>query len=93
MGSVIAIIKVIIDQEIEDLCAKKFFEESSKSGSISEKIGNMLAETTYCGRYSSVTADNFVKQASVKSCLEKLGMSSNKMTEYIRRRKAENAET
>lgn len=70
-----------------------FFEESSKSGSISEKIGNMLAETTYCGRYSSVTADNFVKQASVKSCLEKLGMSSNKMTEYIRRRKAENAET
>ena len=34
--------------------------------------------------YSRVTAHGFVKQASVRSCLEKLGLTDNKMAEYIR---------
>ena len=53
-------------------------------GGISEKVGDILAELGYCGDYSRVTAHGFVKQASVRSCLEKLGLTDNKMTEYIR---------
>ena len=33
-----------------------------------------------------VTADDFMKQASVKSCLSKLGLSCEKITEYVRKR-------
>ena len=55
-------------------------------GSISEKIGDVLSELGYCGDYSRVTAEGFVKQASVRSCLEKLGLTREKMAEYIRGR-------
>ncbi len=61
-----------------------FFEESVGEGGISEKVGDILAELGYCGDYSRVTAHGFVKQASVRSCLEKLGLTDNKMAEYIR---------
>ena len=57
-------------------------------GSISEKIGDVLSELGYRGDYSRVTANGFVKQASVMSCLEKLGLTSEKMAEYIRGMKA-----
>lgn len=63
-----------------------FFEESMGEGSISEKIGDVLSELGYCGDYSRVTAEGFVKQASVRSCLEKLGLTREKMAEYIRGR-------
>ncbi|SHM32608.1 1-deoxy-D-xylulose-5-phosphate synthase [Ruminococcus flavefaciens] len=64
-----------------------FFEESMGEGSISEKIGDVLSELGYRGDYSRVTAKGFVKQASVMSCLEKLGLTSGKMAEYIRGRR------
>lgn len=67
-----------------------FFEESMGEGSISEKVGNILAERGYSGDYSRVTADGFVKQASVSSCLEKLGLTGKKMVEYIISRSKEN---
>lgn len=67
-----------------------FFEESMGEGSISEKVGNILAERGYSGDYSRVTADGFVKQASVSSCLEKLGLTGKKMVEYIIGRSKEN---
>ncbi len=67
-----------------------FFEESMGEGSISEKVGEILAELSYCGDYSRVTAEGFVKQASVVSCLEKLGLTSDKMSEYIISRSKEN---
>ncbi|MBR6967530.1 MAG: 1-deoxy-D-xylulose-5-phosphate synthase [Ruminococcus sp.] len=70
-----------------------FFEESFGEGSISEKVGDILSELGYCGDYSRITAEGFVKQASVKSCLDKLGLTSDKMTEYIRRRSTDNGET
>ncbi len=60
-----------------------FFEESVKCGSISEKFGFLLAESGYFGDYSAVTAEGFVKQSGVKSALEKLGLTSEKMTEYV----------
>ena len=68
-----------------------FFEESMGSGSISEKIGDMLEQKGYTGSYSRVTAEGYVKQASVTSALKKLGLTADAMAEYIRRRTAENA--
>ncbi|MBP5430939.1 MAG: 1-deoxy-D-xylulose-5-phosphate synthase [Ruminococcus sp.] len=70
-----------------------FFEEAFGEGGISEKIGDILSELGYCGDYSRITADGFVKQASVKSCLEKLGLTSGKMVEYIKERCLSDAET
>ncbi len=77
----------------EELCEKAmkyreiiFFEESMSQGSISEKLGKMLAERGYNGEYSTVACNNFVKQASVKSCLKKLGLTCDKITEYVRKR-------
>ncbi|MDD6278302.1 MAG: 1-deoxy-D-xylulose-5-phosphate synthase [Oscillospiraceae bacterium] len=67
-----------------------FFEESMKRGSISEKIGEQLAESSFTGSYSTVAADGFVKQASVASCLKKLGLSCGEMAEYVRCRSVGN---
>lgn len=63
-----------------------FFEESIGNGSISEKFGCRLVEIGYKGDYSRVTVENYVRQASVKSSLEKLGLTCGKMAEYIRKR-------
>ena len=67
-----------------------FFEEGMGNGGISEKVGEMLAESGYSGDYGRVAAEGFVKQASVKSCLDKMGLSSKKMAEYIRNRSGNN---
>ena len=61
-----------------------FFEESMGEGSISEKVGDMLAASDFAGDYTRVTAHGFVKQASVRSSLEKLGLTAEKMAERIR---------
>ena len=74
----------IID-EIKNYKKIIFFEESVGSGSISEKIGFMLAQSGYCGAYSRVAVDGFVKQAKVKSSLNSNGLSCNKIAEYVRR--------
>ena len=70
-----------------------FFEEASGSGSISEKVGDMLAEIAYSGEYSRVCANGFIKQASAQSCLDKLGLTSDKMAELIRSRSSANGKT
>ncbi|MBQ9956188.1 MAG: 1-deoxy-D-xylulose-5-phosphate synthase, partial [Ruminococcus sp.] len=77
----------------EELCEKAmkygqviFFEESMSQGSISEKFGKMLSERGYSGVYNTVACNDFVKQASVKSCLKKLGLTCEKITEYVRKR-------
>ncbi len=62
-----------------------FFEESFGEGSISEKIGDMLAESGYEGSYSRVTADGFIKQACVDDCLASIGLTADRMAEFIRR--------
>lgn len=82
-----------IINEIKDYKRIVFFEESMGNGSISEKIGSKLAEAGYSGDYSRVTADNYVKQASVHSCLEKLGMTSEKIVEYIQQASIRNTST
>lgn len=63
-----------------------FFEESMGSGGIAEKFGKRLAEMSYSGSYSSITANDFVKQATVRSCLGKLGLTCEKIAEYVRKR-------
>lgn len=60
-----------------------FFEESVGEGSISGKFGERLVGRSYAGDYSSVTAGGFVRQASVKECLRELGLTAEKMAEYI----------
>ena len=78
----------IADSIIDEIkCYKRvfFFEESFGEGSISEKIGDMLAETGYKGNYRRVTADGFIKQASVEVCLASIGLTAEKMAGSIRR--------
>lgn len=76
--------------EIENYKQIVFFEESMDNGSISEKIADLLAESSYKGDYSRVTAKGYVKQASVRECLEYLGLTSGRMAEYIMKRSNEN---
>jgi 1-deoxy-D-xylulose-5-phosphate synthase len=80
----------IFPLELEAVCKAMrykriiFFEEAVGYGSISEKFGNLLMEAGYKGDYRRIAAKGFVKQATVKSALDKLGMSSGKMVEYIK---------
>lgn len=70
-----------------------FFEESMGEGSISEKFGDLLAEHGYNGNYSRVTADDFVKHASAAECLRSLGLTSDKIAEYVITRCSKNGKT
>lgn len=65
-----------------------FFEESM--GGISVLFGDILAEKGYKGSYHKVTADRFIKQASVKRCLEEIGLTCAQITETVRKRSFEN---
>lgn len=76
--------------EIEGYKRIVFFEESMSDGSISEKIGEILAEHSYSGDYSRVTANDFVKHASVQICLEQLGLTAEKMKDHILGRSEKN---
>jgi 1-deoxy-D-xylulose-5-phosphate synthase len=44
----------------------------------------MLMERGFSGKYTRVAAKGFVRQAAVKSALNQLGLSSEKMTEIIK---------
>lgn len=63
-----------------------FFEESFGFGGISEIFSSLLMENGFTGSYSRVTANGFIKQASAASCLDKIGLSLDKMLEYVRKR-------
>ena len=76
-------------EEIKNYRKIIFFEESVGMGGISEKIGFMLAESGYCGDYSRIAVEGFVKQAKVRSALEKQGLSCGKIADYVRRKNAE----
>ncbi|MBE6863844.1 MAG: 1-deoxy-D-xylulose-5-phosphate synthase [Ruminococcus flavefaciens] len=79
-----------IIREIVDYDRIVFFEEAYGEGSISEKIGDMLAEYGYKGNYSRKTAEGFIKQASVKQCFEEIGLSADRIYRYIRTECSEN---
>lgn len=60
-----------------------FFEEAISQGSISEKFGAMLMESGFRGKYARAAAKGFIRQAAVKSALDKIGLSSEKMAQFI----------
>ncbi len=62
-----------------------FFEESERIGGIAEHIAYRLLAGGYKGEYYSVCADGFIKAASVKSCLYKIGLDENSMFEVVQK--------
>lgn len=64
-----------------------FFEESY--GGISVLFGDLLIEKGYKGEYLKINADGFIKQASVRSCLDKIGLTCEKIVEQVRKRSFE----
>ena len=60
-----------------------FFEEGMGNGGISTLFGSMLAEHGFAGRYLRVSADHFVKHASIPSILDQLEMSEQAVCRYI----------
>ncbi len=60
-----------------------FFEESSGYGGISTIFGSLLAQYEFKGRYVRVSADCFLKQASVPALLEKSELSAQAVCRYI----------
>lgn len=61
-----------------------FFEESERIGGIAEHIASKLLENSYKGEYISVCADGFIKAASVKSALSKIGLDYNSMLNTVK---------
>lgn len=62
-----------------------FWEEGFLTGGVAEHFGHMLAESGYKGKYYTKGITDYVKQASVASILEKLGLDSTSMFEFVRK--------
>lgn len=60
-----------------------FFEESSGFGGISTIFGSLLSQYGFGGRYVRVSADCFLKQASVDALLEKAELSAHAVCRYV----------
>lgn len=60
-----------------------FFEEAFRYGGIGNMVGETLSENGFNGKYHLICADTFLKQASVPSILDKIGLSVLKMIQYI----------
>ncbi|MGN0614296.1 MAG: transketolase C-terminal domain-containing protein, partial [Porcipelethomonas sp.] len=77
-----------IDKEVFEKAAKYrrivFFEESILNGSVSEYFSRELLEYGFNGRFFSRGVTGFVKQASVDSILEKLGLDSDSMVDFVK---------
>ena len=81
------LIKPIPDDAIALLTNKKkiyFFEEGQKSGGIAERLGCILLENGYSGKYSITAVDDkFVEQASVSDLLNKYSLDNEAMIKKI----------
>nr|MDE5753468.1 1-deoxy-D-xylulose-5-phosphate synthase [Oscillospiraceae bacterium] len=60
-----------------------FFEESSGYGGISTIFGSLLAQYGFQGQFVRVSADCFLKQASVPVLLDKSDLSAQAVCRYI----------
>ena len=86
-----------LEQEVINLCMNYseiyFFEEGSRFGGAAEKLLAKLYENGYSGKYVITAVDGFVKQASVSSCIEKYGLSREKIQEKLNVSESVNIET
>lgn len=80
-------IKPIAEGVFDILKGKKqifFFEEGMKNGGIGERLGSMLLERGYSGKYSiRAIEDRFAEQASVSELLSAYGLDCKSMIEFI----------
>lgn len=95
---VLKLVKIYpIDEEVKELCMNYseiyFFEESSRSGGIGERLLSELYQRGYNGKFIITAVDGFVKQASVSSCMEKYGLSENAMRKILEKAGSENRAT
>ncbi|MDE6087603.1 MAG: 1-deoxy-D-xylulose-5-phosphate synthase, partial [Oscillospiraceae bacterium] len=60
-----------------------FFEESSGYGGISTIFGSLLAQYGFQGQFVRVSADCFLKQASIPVLLDKSNLSTQAVCRYI----------
>lgn len=88
----IAVIKLntvfpLSDLLLENLCsfdALLTFEEGIENGSVSEKIGAMLMQMGYRGRFKINAVNGFVKQASVDSQRRQFGLCKDSMIRQVK---------
>ena len=94
---VLKLVKIFpLEQEIFNICMEYdeifFFEESSKSGGIGEKLLNMLYSNGYKGKFVITAVEGFVKQSSVESCFKKYNLDSEGMRKIIDMSESVNSE-
>ncbi|MBQ7980156.1 MAG: 1-deoxy-D-xylulose-5-phosphate synthase, partial [Oscillospiraceae bacterium] len=94
---ILKLVKIFpIELEILEICMEYdeifFFEESSKSGGIGEKLLAMLYSNGYKGRFVITAVDSFVKQCSVERCMEKYCLDSTGMRKIIDMSESVNSE-
>lgn len=80
-------IKPVAESVFEKLLSKKeiyFFEEGIRNGGIAERLGSMLLERGYKGKYKIRAIENrFVPQASVAELLSAYGLDCESMLEFV----------
>ncbi len=80
-------IKPLPKKAVEIIASKQkvfFFEESMKSGGVAEKLGSVLMESGFNGRYSiTAVEDKFARQASISELLSIYGLDSDAMIKKI----------
>ncbi len=76
-----------IEDEIIDICKQYdeiyFFEESEKSGGISEKICSILMQSGYNGKVTITAAEGFMPHMTVERQLERASLDYNGMKSII----------
>ncbi len=85
-----------VEKEILEICMVYdeiyFFEESSKSGSIGEKVLNMLYSNGYKGKFVIAAVDGFVSQGAVDRSMEKYSLDIKSMKKIINMSESVNSE-
>ncbi|MBQ7118208.1 MAG: 1-deoxy-D-xylulose-5-phosphate synthase [Clostridia bacterium] len=80
-------IKPISEKAFEIIRSKKevyFFEEGLKSGGVGEKLGSMLMESSFEGKYKiTAVCDEFARQASVSDLLAEYSLDAESMIKII----------
>lgn len=95
---VLKLVKIYpIDDEVKEICMNYseiyFFEESSRTGGIGDRLLTELYQKGYKGKFVINAVEGFVKQASVSSCMKKYRLNENGMREILENGRSEVCET